>query len=462
MSLANQTYEEGNRQFLDTIRARYGGSVFAIYKDDPIAFAYDILGIKLLCDHQQEFLTATVEHDRIVRRSGHGVSKTFDASIVTLHRLYTREAIVITTAPTWDQVELVLWKEIAKQHRNAKKSLPGTLLNTRINLGDRYAVGRSTNEPERFQGFHDVEVVVIEDESPGIKATIHDAIEGTMTAGGLWLKQGNPLEAIGPFYNASHDPDWYSMHMSSWDHPNVVQDKIIIPGAVTRKWCEDRLRRWGENNPVYQSRVLGEFPTSAIDQLISLQDVEAALLRDTLPTGDPEIWCDPAWRGDDRTVYWLKRGLHIKKIFDFPGYDATETEGYAVKFRKQYNAVAIGIDADGVGGPIADSLAEAGETVIYYRGSEKAFDSESYSNKRAEAWCSLAENTIKYINIEMDDEYDDLKAQFMSTKKKKLNSAGQIVLNSKDDMRKMGIRSPDDADVIVMAYAPRGAGLWIA
>ena len=49
----------------------------------------------------------------------------------------------------------------------------------------------------------------------------------------------------------------------------------------------------------------------------------------------------------------------------------------------------------------------------------------------------------------------------MSTKKKKLNSAGQIVLNSKDDMRKKGIRSPDDADVIVMAYAPRGAGLWI-
>lgn len=438
-----------------------GRIAFSQYATDPIAFAYDVLGIKILCDHQKEFLTATIEHERVARRSGHGISKTFDLAVVCNHRIYCTECVVVSTAPTWPQVELLLWKEIRKQHLNAKRTLPGELFKTRINLPDeRYAVGRSTDDPNKFQGFHDVEVVILEDESPGVHPNIHDAIEGTMTAGGLWAKVGNPLEAIGPFYDVFSDPDWYTMSMSSWDHPNVVEDKIIIPGAVTRKWCEDRLRRWGENNPVYQSRVLGDFPTTAIDQLISLKDVEQALLRDTVPTGDAEIWCDPAWRGDDETVFWLKRGLHIKELLRFPGYDATETEGYCIKFRKQHNAVLIGIDADGMGGPIADSLAEAGETVIYYRGSEKAHDSDVYANKRAEAWCTFAD-IIKHVNLDCDNEYDELKAQFVSTKKKHLNSKGQIVLISKDDMRKKGIKSPDRADVVVMAYAPRGASLWI-
>ena len=90
-----------------------------------------------------------------------------------------------------------------------------------------------------------------------------------MAAGGLWVKVGNPLEAIGPFYDVFSDPDWFTLAMSSWDHPNVIEDKIIIPGAVTRKWCEDRLRRWGENSPVYQSRVLGDFPTTAIGAPLS-------------------------------------------------------------------------------------------------------------------------------------------------------------------------------------------------
>jgi len=455
-----QIADPGFKEFLSAIVANAPGSTFARYADDPIGFSYDVLGIKILCDQQQEFLTASIENERVAWRTGHGVGKTISAGILSIHRLYSRESIVVTTAPTWNQVELLLWKEIRKLHRNAKKALPGTLLNTRINLGERYAVGRSTDDPNKFQGFHDVEVVMIEDESPGVHPDIHDAIEGTMTAGGLWAKIGNPLEPIGPFYDVFSDPDWFTMAMSSWDHPNVVEDKVIIPGAVTRKWCEDRLRRWGEDSPVYQSRVLGEFPTTALDQLISLKDVEDALVRDTLPTGDPEIWCDPAWRGDDETVFWLKRGLHIQELFRFPGYDATETIGYAIKLRKKHKAVLIGIDADGVGGPIADSLAEAGETVIYYRGSESAHDPEVYVNKRAEAWCTMAD-TIKHISINCERDFDDLKAQMVSTKRKKLNSKGQIVLVSKDEMRKKGIKSPDRADVIVMAYAPRGAALWV-
>jgi hypothetical protein len=457
----NLTPEEGRKYFLDTIKAQCGGSVFARYADDPIAFAHDVLGIKYLCDHQQEFHTATVEHERVARRTGHGISKTFDASITTLHRLYTREAIVVTTAPTWHQVELLLWKEIGKMHR-AAKNLPGTLLNTRINLGDRYAVGRSTDDPNKFQGFHDKEVVIIEDESPGVHPSIHPAIEGTMTAGGLWVKQGNPTEASGHFYAVFQDDMWHKMHMSSWDHPNVSQDKIIIPGAVTRKWCEERKRKWGEDSPLYQSRVLGDFPTEGIDQVVRLVDIEAALVRGAPGTGNKEIWCDVARFGDDETVIGLKHGLKYTELLRYNGKDTTQTIGHCIRLADIHQAVAIGVDDDGVGGGVSDGLiAHYGNDmeIIMYRGGESANDSEHFENRRGEAWWSMRD-TIKNITIEADDA-DDLKAQFTSTKRQ-MTRKGKIKMMSKEDMRKAGDKSPDRADVIVMAFAPRGASLWIA
>src|SRR5438552_9840288 len=44
---------------------------------------------------------------------------------------------VLTTAPTERQVRHVLWQEIRKKHTNAKITLPGRLLTTRLDAGNR-------------------------------------------------------------------------------------------------------------------------------------------------------------------------------------------------------------------------------------------------------------------------------------------------------------------------------------
>jgi hypothetical protein len=435
---------------------------FAKYDFDPIAFAHDVLGLKYLGEHQNEFLTATVEHDRVARRSGHGIGKTFDLSIIGLHRLYTREAVVVTTAPTWPQVELLLWKEIRNMWNRAKKHLPGTLLKTKIEMPDgRYAVGRSTDDPNRFQGFHAPEVVVLEDESPGVHPGIHVAIEGVMTAGGLWVKVGNPTEPSGPFYDVFRDDLWHTMAMSCWDHPNVVQDKIIIPGAVTRKWCEDRLRKWGPDNPLYQSRVLGDFPTEGIDQVVSLKDIENAIARELEPPDvAPEIWCDVARFGDDDTCIGVRHGMKWREHMVYNGKDVAETIGHlralADELAAEHDAldpqqILIGIDDTGVGGGVSDVLIDDGYNVDMFVAAAKAVDDDHFENRRAEAWWHMR-TAIKHIDIDVEDA-EELTAQLTGTKRK-MTRKGKILMVSKDQMKAAGLKSPDRADAMVMAFAP--------
>ena len=47
---------------------------------------------------------------------------------------------------------------------------------------------------------------------------------------------------------------------------------------VTRKWVDDAKVNWGEDSPMYQIRVLGDFPSESEDTLISLKIIENAVV----------------------------------------------------------------------------------------------------------------------------------------------------------------------------------------
>jgi hypothetical protein len=92
------------------------------------------------------------------------------------------DGIAVTTAPTWTQVERLLWGEIRKSVAVSAIRYP-TPLKTRLDLGpNRYALGLSTNEGVRFQGWHGKILIVI-DEAPGVRPEIYEAIEGIRAGG---------------------------------------------------------------------------------------------------------------------------------------------------------------------------------------------------------------------------------------------------------------------------------------
>src|SRR5690348_10379825 len=97
---------------------------FSPWAKNPVGFCKEVLGVSLW-SKQEEVLTATRDHRRIAVRSGHSVGKTFAVACLVLWWLYAVQGLVVTTAPTWDHVEGVMWREINTISQNSLLPLPG-------------------------------------------------------------------------------------------------------------------------------------------------------------------------------------------------------------------------------------------------------------------------------------------------------------------------------------------------
>ena len=201
--------------------------------------------------------------------------------------------IVVTTASTWEQVKRLLWGEVHKSYAASRYPLGGELLQTELKFApDCYAIGLSTNEGVRFQGFHGRVFVVI-DEAPGVRPEIWEAIEGIRAGGDVRvLALGNPTVRGGPFYDAftTDRHEWATFTIDAFDTPNLAGltlddlsalsdeelDHNVRPYLVTRRWVLEKFRAWGESSPLWKARVRGQFPDTSEDAVIPLSWVEQA------------------------------------------------------------------------------------------------------------------------------------------------------------------------------------------
>ena len=125
-------------------------------------------------------------------------------------------------------------------------------------------------------------MLIVVDEAEGVSDEIYEAIEAVMTsADPLLLLIGNPTTVTGAFRRAFYEERhlYHNITISALDSPNVQEGKTVIPGLTSARWVEERRETWGEDNPIYRARVLGEFPDQAEDTLIGLSDVEEAARR---------------------------------------------------------------------------------------------------------------------------------------------------------------------------------------
>src|ERR1041385_6585970 len=106
------------------------------YVDDPGGFARDILGVTWW-QVQLEIALSVRDNPRTAVAACYASGKTFVAACIALWWLCTRRpALVVTTAPTGRLVKLLLWREIRKLHRRAKRRLPGRPLQLKLEISD--------------------------------------------------------------------------------------------------------------------------------------------------------------------------------------------------------------------------------------------------------------------------------------------------------------------------------------
>jgi hypothetical protein len=306
-------------------------------------------------------------------------------------------------------------------------------------------------------------VLVIIDEAGGVPKSIFDAVDALATnIDARVVAVGNPDDPASHFaVICKPGSGWHVETISAFDTPAYTGEKVpedLLPLLVSPEWVEERKLRWGVTSPIYQSKVLGEFPDIADDSLILPKWSEAAQMRTLERTRRPIIAADIARFGEDETVIMRREGGWIRTYRAHHKADTMVTTGHIVKAMKDIDAetdkndwVRAIVDVPGVGGGVVDRLAELDLPVVPYNGGEAPIDKERFVNARAEDFWTLRER-FEQGEIDIDPDDDKLAAQLGSIKWG-IDSRGRIKLESKDDMRKRGLPSPDRADAMAIAFA---------
>ncbi|KAA0784306.1 DEAD/DEAH box helicase family protein [Bacillus sp. BB56-3] len=446
-----------------------------IYVDDPVAFVEDILGVEP-DPWQKEVLHDIANHSHVSVRSGQGVGKTAMESWICIWFLCCRPyPKIICTAPTKQQLYDVLWAEIAKWLNNSQVKDLLKWTKTKIYMKsyeDRwFATAKTATRPENMQGFHEDYMLFIADEASGIADDIMEAILGTLSGSENKLFMcGNPTKTSGVFFD-SHNKDraLYKSHkVSSEDSPRTSKKNI-----------EMLKKKYGEGSDVYRVRVEGEFPRGEADAFISLETAEAARMREVytveineneesvvkevIPdSAVVEISCDVARFGSDETVIATRRGWkmlplqihHQRDTMYVTGLILKEAKKYFLWCKKTGKRIPVRIDDTGVGGGVTDRLKEVVEEhdypidVIPINFASKG--NADYAGIVSLMYGHFRDECLE--NVQLPDD-EDLIAQ-LSVRKYSITSDGRIQIESKKTMKDRGLKSPDRAEAVVMAFAP--------
>jgi len=378
-------------------------------------------------------------------------------------------AFVVTSAPTAPQVRAILWREIARLH--ARGGLPGRLNQTEWFLPIRkpdgtfreelVAFGRkpADQDPTAFQGLHQRYMLVVLDESCGIPKNLFVAADSLIANDdSRMLAIGNPDDPRTEFAEVCKPGSgWNVIHISAFDSPNFTGEDVpdeIRPLLVGKTWVEEKRRKWGESNPLWKSKVEGEFPEQTDGGLISPGLVLAAQNR-RLSLGEPrELGVDVGAGGDENVVY-ARWGPVARRLRRDRQPDTMKTLGNVLAHKREVEATAVKIDKCGVGLGAVNRAAELGEaSVIGINVGEGAANNEEFENLRAEGYWGLRERFIDG-DIDLDPDDLDLAAELVAIKYDR-SSRGRTKIESKDEMRKrLDGRSPDNADALMLCFLDR-------
>lgn len=164
------------------------------------------------------------------------------------------------------------------------------------------------------------------------------------------------------------------------------------------------------------------------------------------------IGVDIARFGDDRTAIIRRRGRVAYGLQTHCKKDTMEISGIVHNIIINENPVKVFIDVCGLGAGVFDRLLELGhkDIIVAVNSAEKALDDDHYSNKRAEMW-ALAKQWLIDKPVQIPDS-DELHAD-LCTSKYKVDSKGRVLIESKADMKKRGVRSSDTADALLLTFA---------
>ena len=431
------------------------------WSQNPLQWLEDAFRVQIKVDPwQAEALQALVHEDKVSIKSGHGVGKsTIDSWAILWFLICHIPCKIPCTAPTLHQLRDVLWAELSVWHSRLILQLQEQIAirssdqDMRVYWKDipneAFAVARTgrRENPEALQGFHSENLLFVIDEASGVDESVFEVAQGALsTEGAKVLMTSNPTRTTGTFHATQNQlrDRYHCLTVSCLDSPRVSQ-----------QYADDVAAVYGRDSNVFRVRVLGLFPTSEDDVVIPLYLLEDAIDRDVAITD----WHRPIWGldvarfGDDRSALAKRQGnVLLEPVKSWHGSDTMETVGRVVeeyRYAEEWERPAqIVVDAIGIGSGVADRLRELGIPVRAENVGEAA-TSPRYNRRRDQLWW-LCREWLLGLDVKLPN--DDTTIAELSDVKYRLTSSGKIQIESKDDMKKRGRRSPDLADAVVLTF----------
>lgn len=407
--------------------------------------------------------TTPVAPLRFARASGHDIGKTTLAAWLVCWISDTRpDSQGTVTANTATQLETKTWAAIKKWRRLSLTRdwwVMGATLAYHRDPGKRetWFLGcASSNEEnsEAFAGQHAATSTsyYVFDEASAIPDEIWRVAEGGLTDGEPMLFAfGNPTRNAGMFFDCC-----FGGRRHRWNHGSIdSRDSGISNKTTIAEWLED----YGEDSDFFRVRVRGLPPKTAEDQLIGRELVEGAGRRHVYALADEPLVCgvDVSGGGAAWNVVRFRRGLDARSIppIRIPGAKtdrAVLVARLADLLRNEHperKISAMFVDS-AFGSPIVERLHTLGFDQVH----EVNFGGKSpdmhFANFRAWMWGKQMRGWLERGGIDRSDTklaYDLMAPGFH------LNRGNALCLESKEEMQKRGIASPDDGDALALTFA---------
>jgi phage terminase large subunit len=221
------------------------------------------------------------------------------------------------------------------------------------------------------------------------------------------------------------------------------------PYLTTRGWVKEKYFEWGPGHPLWESRVLGNFPSADPYGLIPLAWVELARIREPIPsTAEIEAGVDVAEGGENETVACVRRGAHVIAA---KGWSERDARGPVAEFLKRHGVQKVKVDKIGVGSYFETHLRDLGLEVLGVNVCEAPSDRERFANLKAELYWGLRE---RFETGEISGTFSERTISQLTAIRYELTPKGQIAIEAKEKMERRGVKSPDWAEALMLAFAP--------
>lgn len=386
------------------------------YIEDPVSFGEEVLK-ESYTDGVQDVMRSVRDKPITIARSANAVGKSHGAARIAawFFSVFDDSKVFVTAAPPVENLKRILWGEILSIIENHEEFFKGfTLRSMKVNRNAQSFIdcltiptsGTAEEREAKFSGKHAPHMLFIVDEGDAVPDEVYRGIESCMSGGyARMLIMFNPRSPTGPVYIKERDGLANVVHLSAFDHPNVITGDDVYPGAVDRETTVRRINQWtrelrpeekeGEDtfevpqfligttaialdgkeypplpagvrkieDPAFAYMVLGLYPPQGEMQLINRAWVEEAVARwkmyvdqhgEVPPDGvHPVLAIDVAEMGADYNVACRRYASYVPRMDFWSGVDTDESAQRARVLYKKYDAQVMYVDGTGIGSSVA-------------------------------------------------------------------------------------------------------------